>query len=107
MPSSHASQPAAPPRPARRTPRPIPAAAPPTAPGPISALDELMRWPADAQLPCPTCGCTTEGLLDRGSLSSSGGIVTRTEALPCGCDVSDQAQPLQAAAVQAGYLDDA
>jgi hypothetical protein len=52
------------------------------------------------------CGCTTEGLFDRGSLSCGGGVVVRTEALPCGCDVSDQAQQLQAAAVQAGYLAD-
>jgi hypothetical protein len=72
----------------------------------VSALDELMQWPADAQLACPMCGGTTVGLLDRGAFSSSGGgLVVRTEALPCGCDVSDQAQKLQAAAFAAGYLD--
>jgi hypothetical protein len=88
--------------------RPASAAAAPTAPSParprLSALDELMTWPPDAQLPCPACGGTTEGLLDRGSIDAHGGTIIRTEALPCGCDVSDQAQPLQAAAVAAGYL---
>ena len=100
MPSSHTSP--------LTSPAPAPAPAPARTEATlkrISALDEVMTWPADAQLPCPTCGRTTEGLLERGSLSARGGIVTRTEALPCGCDVTDQAQPLQAAAVRAGYLD--
>jgi hypothetical protein len=95
MPPSPAGQP---------VPRPTRPANPLTASprGPVSALDELMTWPPDAQLACPMCGSTTEGLLDRGSLSSGGGVVVRTEALPCGCDVSDQVQHLQAAALEAG-----
>ena len=104
MPSS-TSQPASLARPPMRRPRQIPAAALPPEADPIGVNDELMPWPADAQLPCPMCGCTTQGLLDRGAFSRSGEIVVRrTEALPCGCDVTDQAQPLQAAAVRAGYL---
>jgi hypothetical protein len=102
MPSSPASQRPSP----TRAPVPTPTSARTEAAlRRISALDEVMTWPADAQLPCPTCGRTTEGLLERGSLSGRGGIVVRTEALPCGCDVTDQAQPLQSAAVRAGYLE--
>jgi hypothetical protein len=103
--SSHASRGARPATSARETAR-SPADARTTGRGSISALDELMTWPPDAQLACPMCGGTTEGLLDRGGFSSNGGgLVVRTEALPCGCDVSDQAQTLQAAAIAAGYLD--
>jgi hypothetical protein len=103
MPSSHASQPSSPVR------APVQNSVPALALGEpalmrISKYDDIMTWPADAQLPCPMCGCTTEGLLERGSLSARGGILVRTEALPCGCDVTAQAQPLQAAAVHAGYL---
>lgn len=99
MPSSHASQPRSPVRASVST----PALGEPALMR-ISKYDDIMTWPADAQLPCPMCGRTTEGLLERGSLSARGGILVRTEALPCGCDVTAQAQPLQAAAVRAGYL---
>ena len=52
---------------------------------------------------CPVCAGETIGLMDRGQ-HRQGGLRLRTVAEPCGCDVSDHVQALQAAAVQAGAI---
>jgi len=65
--------------------------------------DIWLQWP-DAYRPgCPVCSRPTIGLLDRGHYLQ-GGLRIRTIAEPCGCDVSDHAAALQAAAMEAGAI---
>jgi hypothetical protein len=68
-----------------------------------SSQDIWLQWPDTYRPACPLCATATIGLMDRGHYLQ-GGLRLRTIAEPCGCDVSEHAQAIQAAAVQAGAI---
>jgi hypothetical protein len=74
-----------------------------TQPRRCTSQDVWLEWPDTYRPSCPVCAGETIGLMDRG-LYRQGGLRLRTIAEPCGCDVSEYAQVLQAAAVQAGAI---
>jgi hypothetical protein len=68
--------------------------------------DIWLEWPATYRPPCPVCAQPTIGLMDHGHYVGrpSPTLRIQTTAEPCGCDVTDQAQALQIAAVRAGAI---
>jgi hypothetical protein len=69
----------------------------------LSSQDVWLQWPETYRPECPACGLPTIGLVDRGRYIQRT-LHLRTVAEPCGCDVSAQAQAIQAAAVRAGAI---
>jgi hypothetical protein len=67
--------------------------------------DLWLQWPATYTPGCPVCEQVTIGLMDHGQYVARGrsapALRIRTTAEPCGCDVTEHAQAMQTAAVQA------